>query len=88
MTHELSLLSDLMGKICAVSAENGHKPVVGVTLKLGALTPISPDHLREHFEQAARHTVAAAARLTIKPSSDLNDPQAQDIRLLEVELAE
>ena len=88
MTHELSLLTDLMRKIQTVSHEHGDKPVVGVTLKLGALAHISPDHLREHFERAAQGTRAAGSCLTIHPVSDPQDPHAQDIMLESLELAD
>jgi hydrogenase nickel incorporation protein HypA/HybF len=88
MTHELSLLADLMRKIQTVSHEYGDKPVLGVTLKIGALAPISPDHLREHFERAARGTAAAGSSLTIHPVSDPQDPHATDIMLESLELAD
>ena len=87
MTHELSLLSDLLRKIASVSHEHGDRPVVGVTLRLGALAHIAPDHLREHFEHATRGTAAAGARLVINQTYDLEDPHAQDIMLESVEVA-
>ena len=87
MTHELSLLADLMRKIESVSREHGERPVVGVTLRVGALAHIAPDHLREHFQHASRGTVASDARLVINETHDLHDPHAQDIMLESVEVA-
>lgn len=88
MTHELSLLADLLRKVRAVSHEHGDRPVVGVTLRLGALAHIAPDHLREHFVHASRDTVAAGARLVIHQAHDLEDPHAQDIMLESVEVSD
>lgn len=87
MTHELSLLSDLLRKIESVSHEHGDRAVVGVTLRLGALAHIAPDHLREHFQHATFGTAASGARLVIHETHDLQDPHAQDIMLESVEVA-
>ena len=61
--HEFSLINDLMWKIDAIAREQGARRVVGVKVRLGALSHISPDHFREHFEAAATGTIAEAARL-------------------------
>lgn len=87
MTHELSLLADLLRKIQSVSHEHGDRPVRSVTLRLGALAHISPDHLRGHFERAVCGTQAEGSALTIHSVSDPQDPHAQDIMLESVELA-
>jgi len=61
-----------------------------VTVKLGALSHISPDHFREHFVHGARGTIAEGARLTLEIGHDPGDPRAQDVVLdcLEVEVEE
>lgn len=84
--HEMSLMNDLMGKIDAVAREQGAARVVGVSVRLGALAHISPDHFREHFVAGSRGTRAEGAELTIELSEDVNDPQAQDILLRSVEV--
>ncbi len=86
--HEFSLINDLMRKIAALAAEQGARRVVGVKVKLGALCHISPDHFREHFEEAAVGTVADGARLDVVMNPDPNDPHAQDILLDSVEVEE
>lgn len=84
--HEASLMKDLMGKILSiVEAEKGD--VVTVSVWLGALSHMSPDHFREHYEQAAAGTAAEGARLDIETSSDLNDANAQNVVLKSVEIS-
>ena len=51
--HEFSLITDLMWKIDAIAREQGARRVVGVKVRLGAFSHISPAHFREHFEAAA-----------------------------------
>ncbi len=84
--HETSLIPDLMEKINQVARENGAKKVTAVELVIGALAAISPDHLREHFDEAAAGTPAEGADLRI---SVAEDPMAEDaftIRLMAVEV--
>ena len=86
--HEFSLITDLMRKIDVIAREQGARRVGGVRVRLGALSHISPDHFREHFEAAATGTIAEAARLDIKALRDERDPRAQDILLDSVEIEE
>ena len=86
--HELTLLKDLFSKIEAIAEENNSDMILGVTVKLGALSHISPDHFRGHFDQAAVGTVAEGAALTIRELTDMSDPHAQEIILESVEVAQ
>ena len=86
--HELTLLKDLFSKIEAIAEENKSDKILGVTVKLGALSHISPDHFRGHFDQAAVGTVAEGAALTILEMTDMSDPHAQEIILESVEVAQ
>ena len=86
--HESSLLKDLLSKVKTIAEENGADRVIGVKVKLGALAQISPDHLREHFDNAVAGTVAEGARLEVEVLQDNFDPHAQDIILDSVEVAE
>ncbi len=81
--HEMSLMADLLRKVEATAQA---QQVVSVTVKLGALSHISPEHFREHFAQATRGTIAEGARLEIEVLTDLSDPQAQQIVLDSVEV--
>ncbi len=86
--HELTLLKGLMSKIKAIAEENNSDRILGVTVKLGALSHISPDHFREHFDQAVIGTMAEGAKLTVRALTDMSDPQAQEIILESVEVSQ
>lgn len=86
--HEMSLMKDLMAKVITVVNDNQARRAVAVDVWLGALSHISPEHFTEHYEEAARGTVAEGARLNITTSDDLNDPHAQDILLKNIEVEE
>lgn len=85
--HEFSLLADLMKKIDQVVKEQGAGQAAVITVKLGALSHISANHFREHFDHAKRGTVAANAHLEVITLDDETDEHAQEILLesLEVE---
>lgn len=71
--HEHSLLRGLMAQIEALARQHGAARVTVVRLKLGPLAHIEPDHLREHFVEAAVGTVVAGARLDIETTDDLHE---------------
>jgi hydrogenase nickel incorporation protein HypA/HybF len=84
--HEASLMTSLMRQIQAVAREQGALRVTSVQVRLGALSHLSAEHFRHHFEQASRGAVSEGARLEIRESNDLSDPAAQDILLESVDL--
>jgi hydrogenase nickel incorporation protein HypA/HybF len=86
--HEASLMKNLMAKIEEVAREQNASRVIGISVSLGALSHMSANHFREHFEVASRGTVAEGARMDIQVLTDLNDPHAQEILLESVEIAE
>jgi len=55
--HEFSLIKDLIHKITKIAHEQHASKVLSVTVKLGALSHISPDHFREHFIHASHGTI-------------------------------
>ena len=61
--HEKALMDDLLTKIEAVSDAEGGARVTRVTVWLGALSHFTPEHFREHFEDASRGTAAAGVVL-------------------------
>lgn len=63
--HESSLMSSLMRTIEGIARENPGAKVAAVEIRLGALCPISPDHLREHFILAARGTPAEQGQVEV-----------------------
>ena len=86
--HELTLVADLMRKVESIAAGERAPRVLAVTVKLGALAHISPEHFRDHFVRAARGTIAEDARLSVELSEDAGDPHAQEILLESVTVAE
>jgi len=77
--HEASLMKNLMGKVENLAREHGADRITRIRVRLGALSHFSPDHFREHFEQASHGTVAEGASLEIELLTDISDPRAQDV---------
>ena len=85
--HEFSLMRDLMAKIVDVAEINQAREVTRVEVWLGALCHVSGPHFTEHFEDAARGTLAQGAEVKIEVSEDIHHPRAADIRLVRVDVA-
>ena len=77
--HEMSLLRGLLRQIEDLARRNHAVRVTVVRLRLGPLAHIEPDHLREHFVDAARGTVAEAARLEIETTEDFHELTLESI---------
>lgn len=86
--HEHSLIANLLKQIESVTVASGASRVVGVTVRLGALSNISPEHFREHFVNETPGTLAEGARLEVTRGSSATDPYAQQIVLESVEVEE
>jgi len=84
--HEFSLMADLLRKIEQLAGDSKASRVTTVRVKLGALSHITPDHFREHFEGAIVGTVAEGATLDVEESQDEKDPNAQDILLESIDV--
>jgi hydrogenase nickel incorporation protein HypA/HybF len=84
--HEASLMRSLMRKIDSLAAAEGASRVKNVRVWLGALSHMSAAHFQEHFEQASKATVAEDAALEIEESTDIADPNAQDLLLRSIEV--
>jgi hydrogenase nickel incorporation protein HypA/HybF len=84
--HEAALMKDLMRKIIQTARDQGAKRVVGIKVKLGALSHLTPEHFREHFEEVSPGTVAAGARIEAEQLTDIHDPNAQEVLLTSIEV--
>jgi hydrogenase nickel incorporation protein HypA/HybF len=84
--HEASLVRDLVAKVDELAAAEGARRVTGVCVRLGALAHFSPDHVRRHFEQAAKDTIAEGASLSFENAGDIHDPEAQGLVLRSIEV--
>jgi hydrogenase nickel incorporation protein HypA/HybF len=77
--HELTLMKSVIAQLEAIVARAGGTRALSVTVRLGALSHISADHFREHFEEAIPGTSAEGARLLVNEDRDPRDPAAQDV---------
>ena len=84
--HEFSIIKDLIRKIISIAHEQHASKVLSVTVKLGALSHISPDHFRDHFVLASHGTISEGARLNIEFMTDVTDPQSQEVLIENIEV--
>jgi hydrogenase nickel incorporation protein HypA/HybF len=84
--HEKHLTEDLVRKLEALAVDEGGAHVTRIRVRLGALSHFTPDHFREHFEQAAAGTLAEGAEVQAELSTDPTAPGAQGVLLETVEL--
>ena len=84
--HEKHLTEDLVRKLESVAAEEGGARVALIRVRLGALSHFTPDHFREHFEEAAAGTIAEGAEVRAELDTDPTAPGAQGVLLETVEL--
>jgi hydrogenase nickel incorporation protein HypA/HybF len=84
--HELSLVPNLIQKIESIACAHGNRKVIGVKIKLGALSHTSPEHFREHFIRLSQGTIAEGAKLDIEILRDITDPYTQEIILDAIEV--
>jgi hydrogenase nickel incorporation protein HypA/HybF len=86
--HEAGMIRDLLRRISQLAQEASATSVTGVTVWLGALSHISAEHFREHFEQETAGSIAEGAELVIESSEDIDHPNAQAILLRSIDIAE
>jgi hydrogenase nickel incorporation protein HypA/HybF len=84
--HEASLMTDLMRRVTALAEQKGAIRVSGLQVWLGALSHFSPEHFREHFQQAAQGTIAEDATLNVTLSHDITHKDAQSVMLQSIEV--
>jgi hydrogenase nickel incorporation protein HypA/HybF len=84
--HEKHLTEDLVRKLEALVAEEGAVRVTRIRARLGALSHFTPEHFREHFDEAAAGTLAEGAAVEAELDSDPTAPGAQGVLLETVEL--
>lgn len=85
--HEKHIIDDLIKTIVARAKQENAEQVCKITVWLGALSHMSPSHFREHFELAARGTIAENAEIAIETSDDIHDPHANRILLRSIEIS-
>lgn len=84
--HEKSLMDDLMKKIIFLANRENAAKVTKVTVKLGALSHMSKEHFKEHFDVAAHGTIAQDAEIDAEESQDIHDPNAASVILKKIDV--
>lgn len=84
--HERALTADLVRAVEQVAAHEGATRVVRLRVRLGALSHLTPEHFREHFEDAARGTVVEGADVEAFLDGEIGDERAADVVLEAVEV--
>lgn len=84
--HETGIVQDLVRRVQHLAEDAGAERVSTVVVWLGALSQFSPQHFREHFDDAVRDSPVAGARLDIEASEDVHHPHAQDVMLQSVDI--
>jgi len=81
-------MDDLVREIESEAQRAGATRVTRIRVRLGALSHFTPDHFREHFEDAARQTVADGAEVETELQLDPTHAEAQGVVLesIDVEL--
>jgi hydrogenase nickel incorporation protein HypA/HybF len=84
--HEQALMNDLIGKVEATAQAEGGARVTRIRVRLGALSHFTPDHFREHFEDASHGTVADGAAVEAELGTDPTEPEAQGVVLESIDV--
>jgi hydrogenase nickel incorporation protein HypA/HybF len=84
--HEQALMRDVMQRIEEVARSGGATRVTAVSVRLGALSHFTPEHFREHFEDASRGTIAEGADVHAVVDGDITDALAREVVLESVEV--
>lgn len=84
--HELSLVASLCSRAEAAARAEGAQRVTGLSVRLGALSHLSPEHLRDHLARASVGSMLEGAELSVSVDADPTSPTAQDIELLSLEV--
>ena len=84
--HERKVMDDLMTRLFTVAREQRASRVTAVRVRLGVLSHMTPQHFREHFEDASRGSLAEGAQVDVQVIPDPTDPMAREIILESIEI--
>jgi len=84
--HEWGLMKALVRRVEEIAAAEQATAVTRVRVGIGALSHLTPDYLESHFAEATRQGVAVGAILDVVRGSDQSAPDAQDLRLISVDI--
>jgi hydrogenase nickel incorporation protein HypA/HybF len=84
--HERALMRDVIARVQGAAYAEGAVRVTRVAVRLGALSHFTAAHFREHFEEAARGTLAEGAVVDAVAGDDPTDAGAGDVVVESVEV--
>jgi hydrogenase nickel incorporation protein HypA/HybF len=84
--HERALMRDVLWRVEEVARVERAARVTRVAVRLGALSHLTADDFRAHFDDAARGTVAEGASVDAACDEDPFAPHAADVVLESVEV--
>jgi hydrogenase nickel incorporation protein HypA/HybF len=79
-------MDDLLRKLEAEAQAEGGGRVTRIRVRLGVLSHFTEAHFREHFEDAARGTLAEGAAVEAELRTDPTEPEAQGVVLESIDL--
>lgn len=85
--HEKSIMDHLINKIIQLAEVERAAKVTKISVKLGALSHMSAEHFKEHFDEAAKGTIAQDAEIETEESQDIHDPSAMTVVLKSIDVA-
>lgn len=85
--HEVAMMKDLVREVNRIAECEKAKAVVSISVWIGALSHLTPEHFLEHFAEDAKGSLAEKAQVSFEISSDIHDPRAQDAVLMSVQVA-
>jgi hydrogenase nickel incorporation protein HypA/HybF len=81
-------MTDVVRKVEEVARAEGAARVTRVEVRFGPLSHFTPEHFREHFEDATRGTCAEGAVVDAVLDDDLTGERAAGVVLVGVEVEE
>lgn len=84
--HESGIIIGLLRQITEVAQKHHARRIRRVSVRLGALSNMTPMHFREHFGWAATGTIAEGARLDIDTGDDFTAADAHDVVITSVDV--
>jgi hydrogenase nickel incorporation protein HypA/HybF len=79
-------MDDLLRAVEATAREEGARRVTRISVRLGVLSHFTEEHFREHFEDAAKGTLAEGAEVDVALRTDPTERDAQGVVLESVEV--
>ena len=84
--HESSMMNNLINQIIELANHEGGGRIVSVKVRFGALSGMSPEHFRQHFDAVADQSLGSGVVLHMESSQDIYDPNATAIVLDGIEI--